>query len=82
MRPYCALAASAFFFYSLDRGEPPHVHVEHGDRTAKYWLAPVEPASSSKFRNSELNAVRTLVVEHAESFQRRWHEHFGSFGQI
>lgn len=26
-----------FFFYSLENGEPPHVHVAHGDKVAKYW---------------------------------------------
>lgn len=25
-----------FFFFSLDRNEPPHVHVEYGDKLAKY----------------------------------------------
>jgi hypothetical protein len=30
-----------FFFYSLDRGEPAHVHVEHGDKVAKFWLQAV-----------------------------------------
>ncbi len=67
-----------FFFYSLDRAEPPHVHVEHGDKTAKYWLNPVELASSSRFRGVELNAIRALVIENAAYFSRRWHEHFGS----
>lgn len=29
------------FFYSGDRVEPPHVHVERGDNEAKLWLDPV-----------------------------------------
>ena len=28
--------AHRFFFYSLENAEPPHVHVESGDATAKY----------------------------------------------
>ncbi len=32
--------ALRFFFYSLENAEPPHVHVESGDATAKYWLEP------------------------------------------
>ena len=35
-----------FFFFSGEGGEPPHIHVEHGDRVAKYWLKPVQLASS------------------------------------
>lgn len=42
------------FFYSLDRSEPPHVHVEHGDKVAKSWLDPVELAITHRiiFRES------------------------------
>lgn len=29
-----------FFFYSVDRGEPPHVHVRRDRGTAKFWLDP------------------------------------------
>ncbi len=31
-----------FFFYSSERQEPPHVHVEKGDGEAKLWLQPVD----------------------------------------
>ncbi len=31
-----------FFFYSRENAEPAHIHVESGDRIAKYWLEPVE----------------------------------------
>jgi hypothetical protein len=27
-----------FFFYSSDGAEPPHVHVEHDEKTCKFWL--------------------------------------------
>ncbi len=29
------------YFYSHDASEPEHVHVDRGDRTAKFWLRPV-----------------------------------------
>jgi len=29
-----------FFFYSLEGSEPAHVHIEHGDSIAKFWLKP------------------------------------------
>lgn len=31
-----------FFFYSNENDEPPHVHVEKAEGTAKIWLSPVE----------------------------------------
>jgi hypothetical protein len=36
IRGYC------FFFYSNEGSprEPPHVHVEAGDKEAKFWLSP------------------------------------------
>jgi len=30
-----------FFFYSGDRDEPPHTHVERDRSIAKFWLEPV-----------------------------------------
>ena len=30
-----------FLFYSSDAEEPPHVHVERDDNSAKFWLSPV-----------------------------------------
>ena len=64
-----------FFFYSLETGEPPHVHVAHGGKSAKYWLDPIELAKSEGFRAHELNRVRALVIEHCDAFRRKWDEH-------
>jgi hypothetical protein len=64
------------FFYSLDNAEPPHVHIEHGDRTAKYWLDPVVLARSDGFRSHELGKLRTLVTTHRAVLQEAWRVHF------
>lgn len=29
-----------FFFYSRENNEPPHIHVEKGNGTEKWWLLP------------------------------------------
>jgi hypothetical protein len=65
-----------FFFYSLEGSEPPHIHVEHGDSIAKFWLDPVSLAESRGFRIHELNRVRLLVIEHRVSFLEAWNAHF------
>ena len=31
-----------FLFYSSDAEEPPHVHVERDENSAKFWLSPEE----------------------------------------
>jgi Domain of unknown function (DUF4160) len=64
-----------FLFYSLESGEPPHVHVTHGSKAAKHWLDPVEVANSDGFRAHELSRVRQLVTEHHDAFRRQWDEH-------
>lgn len=66
-----------FFFFSGEGQEPPHIHVEHADKVAKYWLQPVELASSEGFRAHELSKLRMLVIEHRNLFLEKWHEHFG-----
>ena len=67
-----------FFFYSLEGMEPPHIHVEHGQNTAKFWLDPVQLAGSRGFRAHELNRVRALVIEHCAAFREAWNEHFSA----
>lgn len=65
-----------FFFYSRENDEPPHIHVEADDRVAKYWLEPVELASSRRFRAHELTTLRGIVIARREDFLQAWHEHF------
>ncbi len=66
-----------FFFYSLEGHEPPHIHVEHGDSVAKFWLEPVALADSSGFRSHALTRLRMLVQQHRSTFLEAWDEHFG-----
>lgn len=66
-----------FFFYSLEVNEPPHIHIESGDKTTKYRLAPVELARSHGFRPQELTCLRALVIEHRAAFEEAWNAHFG-----
>ena len=67
-----------FYFYSRENGEPAHVHVESGDKLAKYWLSPVELASSKRFRDHELKQLREIVSERCEEFLEAWHDHFNA----
>jgi hypothetical protein len=67
-----------FFFYSLENSEPAHIHVEHGDRVAKFWLNPVNLAESHGFRSSEVRRMRALVIEHRLTFMEAWNVHFRS----
>ena len=66
------------FFYAGDRGEPPHVHVERDDMTAKFWLHPVRLARSTGFRPHELNRIRKLIDENSRTLRSAWDEYFES----
>jgi Domain of unknown function (DUF4160) len=65
-----------FFFYSLENGEPVHIHVESDDKSAKFWLQPVELARSQGFRSHEITRLREIVIENRTKFQEAWDEHF------
>jgi hypothetical protein len=64
------------FFYSADRQEPRHVHVERDDCRAKFWLDPVRLHDSAGFRAPELRQVESLVDEHADELRKAWDDHF------
>ena len=66
-----------FFFYSSDRAEPPHVHVERDENLAKFWLDPVRLQESGGFRGTELNRVAALVGEQQALLLEAWREYFG-----
>jgi Domain of unknown function (DUF4160) len=59
-----------FHFYSSDTNEPPHVHVERGDNTARFWLSPVRLQGSGGFRPIEVRRIERLVEQHREALVR------------
>ena len=65
------------FFVSLDRAEPPHIHVRRENMVAKVWLEPVALERAGGFSPVELNAIVRLVQTHREPLLKSWHEFFG-----
>jgi hypothetical protein len=65
-----------FYFYAGDRDEPPHVHVERDDYTAKFWLEPVRLQTSGGFGRMEINRIEKTVEENREALLRSWNEYF------
>ena len=65
-----------FFFYSSDKLEPPHIHVERQNNVAKFWLEPVRLQNSGGFKRSEIQELVKIVEEHREEFRRAWDEYF------
>lgn len=64
------------FFYSGDRDEPPHVHVERDAWRAKFWLDPLRLERSQGFSRKEINQVQTIVEGSRRELLDRWNEYF------
>jgi Domain of unknown function (DUF4160) len=69
-----------FYFYSHETNEPPHVHVDRDEFSAKFWLQSVDLARNFGFSPKELRRIRRLVVEHQEELLEAWNGHFGIGG--
>ncbi|WP_302554105.1 DUF4160 domain-containing protein [uncultured Bilophila sp.] len=65
-----------FFFYSEEGGEPAHIHVEEGNKVAKFWLHNCELARSRNFRGHELSAIRKIVTERKGELLEAWNVYF------
>jgi hypothetical protein len=65
-----------FFFYSGDRDEPIHVHVERKGRIAKFWLFPVRLERSGGLRRNEISEIHRILLSHQEELQEAWNEYF------
>jgi uncharacterized protein DUF4160 len=65
-----------FFFFSSDKREPPHVHVERESKRAKFWLDRLELESNNGFGARELARVAAIVEAHRDELLRAWHDFF------
>jgi Domain of unknown function (DUF4160) len=65
-----------FFFFSNERNEPVHIHVEKQSGYAKFWLQPVRLARSRRFDDPTLSKLHRMVRENEALFLEGWNEHF------
>jgi hypothetical protein len=63
-------------FFSSDRDEPPHVHVERQAGAAKFWLQPVALDWSRGFAGHELRDAERIIRARTGLYLERWHAHF------
>jgi hypothetical protein len=66
------------YFYSHEPNEPPHVHVDRDDGSAKFWLDPVALACNLGFPAHELTRIEAIVRRNAADLLRQWHDHLGT----
>ena len=63
------------YFVTHDCREPPHVHVDRGDSTAKVWLQPLSLAGLVGFPDHELRRIVRELDEHRGVLLEAWDEH-------
>ena len=66
------------FFYSHEPSEPPHIHVDRDDQSAKFWLNPVALVRNLGFGPAELRRIHRLVIENNTLLLEAWNERFPS----
>ncbi len=69
-----------FFFYANEGNprEPPHVHVEQGEREGKFWLRPdVHVAYNDGFDARTLRRLLELVEANRAHIENAWNDFFG-----
>lgn len=67
-----------FFWYSHELGEPPHVHVDRDDCSAKFRIEPVALARNLGFPAHELRHIRGIVESNRTAFLEAWNGYFGA----
>jgi ABC-type long-subunit fatty acid transport system fused permease/ATPase subunit len=70
------IGAFRFFFYANEGQEPVHIHVQADNMLAKFWLQPVNLASSIGFNAKQLNQLLGLVRENETLFLEAWNDFF------
>jgi len=66
-----------FHFYSNERQEPPHIHVDFQDNDVKFWLDPVRLARNKGVPIHKLRMIERLVRDHAIAFKEKYDEYHG-----
>jgi len=66
------------YFFSHEPNEPPHVHVDRHDRSAKFWLKPLALVRNFGFSLHELRRIRTLIEDNHEKLLEAWHGHLSA----
>jgi hypothetical protein len=63
-----------FHFYSDERNEPPHIHVESPDGECKFWLDIIRLARNKGVSPVHIRMIEKLVFEHQTFLLEKFNE--------
>ena len=66
------------YFFSHEPNEPPHVHVDRDEMSAKFWLRPVRLARNLGFSARELRRAEALILANEQLLLEAWNGYFGA----
>jgi hypothetical protein len=69
-----------FYFFSHEPNEPPHIHIDRDELSAKFWLEPVSLARNFGFTARELSKLQELVTVYRTEMLEAWNGYFGISG--
>ena len=61
-----------FYFYSNDRDEPRHIHVERDNRVAKFWLAPTRLQRNGGMSGLEIRRIARIIDANEQALVEAW----------
>ena len=70
-----------FYFYSHEPNEPPHIHVDKEDSSAKYWLSSVSLARNIGYNAKELRQIQKIILDNQKYLLERWYGYFSKSGR-
>ena len=65
------------YFHTHEPNEPPHVHVDRDDQSAKFWLKPLALARNLGFSPVELRRIQRLLKDNEPTLLEKWYARFG-----
>ena len=65
-----------FYFFAEEGNEPPHIHVDKGDGTAKLWLQPLRLAGAEGLKVKEIRHILRIAGREQAMLLEKWNEFF------
>ncbi|MBI1939098.1 MAG: DUF4160 domain-containing protein [Ignavibacteriales bacterium] len=66
-----------FYFYSHETSEPPHIHVDKENKSAKFWLNQPALARNIGYSVKELGQIQNIIEEKQDLILEKWNGYFG-----
>lgn len=67
-----------YYFFSHEGNEPPHIHVDKNEGSAKFWLKPNDLAANFNFSMKQIREAKAVIEAHQLEFLGVWNGYFST----